>query len=144
LGGCSLNGSEVWVSLHVTPVRSVDRAVDVLFGPMVDITERRASLASLRAQVDEISWLGEIKRTFDEDRFELHAQPVVDLVSSEIRRTSSRPRGIRTRSLARGRRDDRRDLDPDGRDHLVRGGRPRFELDHSSAAAAALARLPHH
>ena len=74
LGGCSLNGSEVWASLHVTPVRSVDRAVDVLFGPMVDITERRASLASLRAQVDEISWLGEIKRTFDEDRFELHAQ----------------------------------------------------------------------
>jgi PAS domain S-box-containing protein len=77
------DGSEVWASLNVTPVRDVDSAVDVLFGQMVDITERRAKEASLRGQLEEISWIGEIRRAFEEDRFELHAQPIIDLVTGE-------------------------------------------------------------
>jgi PAS domain S-box-containing protein len=77
------DGSEVWASLSITPVRDVDSAVDVLFGQMVDITERRAREVGLRAQVDEIAWLGEISRAFEEDRFELHAQPIVALASGE-------------------------------------------------------------
>ena len=36
------DGSEVWASISVTPVREPDGAVDVLFGQMVDITERKA------------------------------------------------------------------------------------------------------
>jgi PAS domain S-box-containing protein len=78
------DGSEVWASLNVTPVRDVDSALDVLFGQMVDITERRAKEASLRDQLDEISWIGEIRRAFEEDRFELHAQPIIDLATGEI------------------------------------------------------------
>jgi PAS domain S-box-containing protein len=77
------DGSEVWASLSVTPVRDVDSAVDVLFGQMVDITERRAKEASLRGQLEEISWIGEIRRAFEEDRFELHAQPIIDLATGE-------------------------------------------------------------
>ena len=50
---------------------------------MVDITERRAEEVSLRDQLEEISWIGEIRRAFDEDRFELHAQPIVDLATGE-------------------------------------------------------------
>jgi PAS domain S-box-containing protein len=77
------DGSEVWASLNVTPVRDVDSAVDVLFGQMVDITDRRAREASLRDQVEEISWIGEIRRAFEEDRFELHAQPIIDLATGD-------------------------------------------------------------
>ena len=50
---------------------------------MVDITERKARESELSAQLDEIGGLGEIRRAFAEDRFELHAQPIVDLVTGE-------------------------------------------------------------
>ena len=50
---------------------------------MVDITERKAREASLKAQLDEIAGLGEIRRAFEEDRFEMHAQPIIDLATGE-------------------------------------------------------------
>ena len=78
------DGSEVWASLNVTAVRDVDSSVDVLFGQMIDITERRAKEALLRIQLEEISWIGEIRRAFDEDGFELHAQPIIDLTTGEV------------------------------------------------------------
>ncbi len=78
------DGSEVWASLNVTPVRSIDSGVDVLFAQMIDITERRAKEVSLRGELDEISWIGEIRRAFEEDRFELHAQPIIDLATGEV------------------------------------------------------------
>ena len=75
------DGSEVWASVSITPVRDPDGAVDVLFGQMVDITERKAREASLQRQLEEIAGLGEIRRAFEEDRFELHAQPIIDLAT---------------------------------------------------------------
>ena len=89
------DGREVWASLSVTPVRELDGSVDVLFGQMVDITERKAREASLNAQLAEIAGLGEIRRAFEEDRFELHAQPIVDLATGE---TVQRELLIRMRS----------------------------------------------
>ncbi len=77
------DGSEIWVSISVVPVRELNGAVDVLFGQMVDITERKARDAELSAQLDEIAGLGEIRRAFAENRFELHAQPIVDLATGE-------------------------------------------------------------
>ncbi len=77
------DGTEVWASISVAPVREPNGAVDVLFGQMVDITERKAREAELSAQLDEIAGLGEIRRAFAEDRFELHAQPIVDLATGE-------------------------------------------------------------
>ena len=77
------DGSEVWASVSVVPVREPGGDVDVLFAQMVDITERKARESELSAQLDEIGGLGEIRRAFAEDRFELHAQPIVDLVTGE-------------------------------------------------------------
>ena len=77
------DGSEVWASLSIAPVREPDGSVDVLFGQMMDITERKAREASLKAQLDEIAGLGEIRRAFEEDRFEMHAQPIIDLATGE-------------------------------------------------------------
>jgi PAS domain S-box-containing protein len=37
------DGSEVWASVNITAVRDLDSGVDVLFGQMVDITERRGT-----------------------------------------------------------------------------------------------------
>ena len=75
------DGSEVWASISVVSVRDPNGSVDVLFGQMVDITDRKAREAELNAQLDEIAGLGEIRRAFAEDRFELHAQPIVDLAT---------------------------------------------------------------
>ena len=50
---------------------------------MVDITERKEREASLQQQIGEIAGLEEIRRAFAEDRFELHAQPIVDLATGE-------------------------------------------------------------
>ena len=77
------DGSEIWASVSITTVREPDGRIDVLFGQMVDITERKAREASLHVQLDDITWLGEIRRAFEEDRFELHAQPIVDLATGE-------------------------------------------------------------
>ena len=73
----------MWASLNVTPVREPDGTVDVLFGQIVDITERKAREASLHLQLDELGWLEEIRLAFEQDRFELHAQPIIDLASGE-------------------------------------------------------------
>jgi PAS domain S-box-containing protein len=89
------DGREVWASVNVTPVRELDGSVDVLFGQLVDITERKASEASLKSQLDEIAGLGEIQRALEEDRFELHAQPIIDLATGE---TVQRELLIRMRS----------------------------------------------
>jgi EAL domain-containing protein (putative c-di-GMP-specific phosphodiesterase class I) len=74
----------VWAAVNITPVRNPDGSVDVLFGQIVDITERKAREASLQIQIDEMSWVSEIHQAFEEDRFELHAQPIVDLRSGEV------------------------------------------------------------
>ena len=99
------DGTEVWASVNITPVREPDGDVDVLFGQMVDITERKAREASLRAELDEIAGLGEIRRAFEEDRFELHAQPIIDLATGET---------VQRELLIRMRGDGRR-ADPAGR-----------------------------
>src|SRR4029453_8710668 len=58
------DGSEVWASINITPVRDPDGDVDVLFGQMVDITERRQRDASLRAELEDAGGLGEIRLAF--------------------------------------------------------------------------------
>jgi PAS domain S-box-containing protein len=76
--------SEVWASVSITPVRDPhDGDIDVLFGQMLDITERKRHEASLRAKLEDVAALGDIRRAFEEDRFELHAQPIIDLATGE-------------------------------------------------------------
>ena len=49
-----------------------------------DITERKQRQASMERDVETLSWIGRIQDALAEDRFELFAQPIVDLRSGEI------------------------------------------------------------
>jgi PAS domain S-box-containing protein len=49
-----------------------------------DITERQQRLASMERDVETLSWIGRIQDALTEDRFELFAQPIIDLRSGEI------------------------------------------------------------
>ncbi|MCW2967385.1 MAG: hypothetical protein JWM71_1157 [Solirubrobacteraceae bacterium] len=44
-----------------------------------DVTEQRARESRLRADLGDIGWVADIEEAFREDRFELHAQPIIDL-----------------------------------------------------------------
>jgi PAS domain S-box-containing protein len=49
-----------------------------------DITERKQRQASMERDVETLSWIGRIQDALAEDRFELFAQPIIDLHSGEI------------------------------------------------------------
>ncbi|WP_196809087.1 GGDEF domain-containing phosphodiesterase [Conexibacter woesei] len=46
-----------------------------------DITERKERERELERQLERISWIGRLRAALAEDRFELHAQPIVDLAT---------------------------------------------------------------
>lgn len=48
-----------------------------------DITERKQRQASMERDVETLSWIGRIQEALAQDRFELFAQPIVDLRSGE-------------------------------------------------------------
>jgi PAS domain S-box-containing protein len=78
------DGSTVWGSIHGSVVRGPDGGVDVLFSQVEDITERRAEQDATRRELDQVGWVKEIHAALAEDRFELHAQPIVDLATMEV------------------------------------------------------------
>jgi EAL domain-containing protein (putative c-di-GMP-specific phosphodiesterase class I) len=49
-----------------------------------DITERKQRQAVMERDVETLSWIGRIQDALAEDRFELFAQPIIDLVSGEV------------------------------------------------------------
>jgi PAS domain S-box-containing protein len=77
------DGSIVWGSIHASRVLGPDGTVDVLFSQIEDITERRAEQEAVRRELDQVAWVKEIHAALAEDRFELHAQPIVDLRTDE-------------------------------------------------------------
>ncbi|MCW2990735.1 MAG: hypothetical protein JWM73_1329 [Solirubrobacterales bacterium] len=77
------DGSIVWGSIHVAPVLGPEGELDVLFAQTIDVTERHTQEDALRRQLQEVAWIGEIRAALAEDRFELHAQPIVDLATGE-------------------------------------------------------------
>jgi PAS domain S-box-containing protein len=77
------DGSIVWGSIHASRVLGPDGTVDVLFSQIEDITERRAEQEATRRELDQVAWVKEIHAALAEDRFELHAQPIVDLRTDE-------------------------------------------------------------
>jgi PAS domain S-box-containing protein len=46
-----------------------------------DITERKERERELERQLERISWIGRLRAALADDRFELHAQPIVDLAT---------------------------------------------------------------
>jgi PAS domain S-box-containing protein len=78
------DGSVVWGALSISTAREADGTVDVMFSQVLDITERKQREAESRAKLGEVAWLAEIRLAFEEDRFELHAQPVVEISTGSI------------------------------------------------------------
>jgi PAS domain S-box-containing protein len=50
----------------------------------IDITARKADRERLEHEVEALLWIPKIRDAMDEERFVLHAQPIVDLASGEI------------------------------------------------------------
>ena len=73
------DGSIIWATLHVTPVRRDDGSVEAFFSQVVDISERKAREARLDVHVADATWLARIRAALDEDRLVLYRQPIVDL-----------------------------------------------------------------
>jgi PAS domain S-box-containing protein len=76
------DGSQLSVAYTSAPFQTPEgiRGMVVVFG---DITERKAQQARLEHELEALSWLGRIRTAFDEARFVLHAQPIIDLTSGE-------------------------------------------------------------
>jgi PAS domain S-box-containing protein len=49
-----------------------------------DISERKAYEDSLRRDVEKLTWIGRVQAALAEDRFELHAQPIIDLRTGSV------------------------------------------------------------
>jgi PAS domain S-box-containing protein len=76
----SRDGLEIPVEVNAAPFETADglRGTVVVFK---DITERKARERELEHQLERISWIGRLRAALAEDRFELHAQPIVDLAT---------------------------------------------------------------
>jgi PAS domain S-box-containing protein len=70
------DGHDIPVAYTAAPFETEDgvRGSVVVF---TDITERKR-------EREELSWLGRVRDALDEDRLELHAQPIVDVVSGAV------------------------------------------------------------
>jgi PAS domain S-box-containing protein len=49
-----------------------------------DITERAAEQLRVERELEKLSWVGRIRDALDQDRFVLHAQPIIDLTTSSV------------------------------------------------------------
>jgi diguanylate cyclase (GGDEF)-like protein/PAS domain S-box-containing protein len=78
-----LDGSAVWTTLHVAPVRNADGSVQAFFSQIIDITERKEREARSQQSVNDAVWLGRIRDALDDDRLVLYRQPIVDLRTGE-------------------------------------------------------------
>jgi PAS domain S-box-containing protein len=77
------DGSGVWTTLHVAPVRNTDGSVQAFFSQIIDITERKDREARFESNVNDAVWLGRIRDAIDDDRLVLYGQPIVDLRTGE-------------------------------------------------------------
>ncbi|MCW2967489.1 MAG: multi-sensor signal transduction histidine kinase, partial [Solirubrobacteraceae bacterium] len=78
------DGSTAWGAVNVSRVLGPDGEVDVLFAQILDVTKRRAEEETTRRELAEIAWVQEINAALTEDRFELYAQPIVDMATGEV------------------------------------------------------------
>ena len=58
-----------------------DRGIVVVFS---DVSARRAEEQRRRRELETLNWVGRIRDALDEDRFVLHAQPIIDLQSRKL------------------------------------------------------------
>jgi PAS domain S-box-containing protein len=77
------DGSPVWASLHVTPVRGSDGGIETFFSQVVDISARKEREERLRSSLADARLLAQIRRALDEDGMVLYSQPIFDLETGE-------------------------------------------------------------
>ncbi len=78
------DGSVVWGSLSVSSALDAEGRVDVMFGQVMDITEHKEREAATNRELAEVGWLREIRQAFEDDRFELYAQPIIEIATGHI------------------------------------------------------------
>jgi PAS domain S-box-containing protein len=76
------DGTITWISLTLSALRDPGGVVG-LFGQVIDISDQKAREQRLTERVEEVSWIGRIRDALDEDRFILHAQPIIDLATGD-------------------------------------------------------------
>jgi PAS domain S-box-containing protein len=79
---CRRDGTRLAVSYTAAPFETAEgfRGSAYVF---TDITERKADRERLESELDSLSWIPKIRDALDEERFILHAQPIVDLATGE-------------------------------------------------------------
>jgi PAS domain S-box-containing protein len=77
------NGSMLPISYSSAPLHTADGVVGsvVVFS---DRSERRAEQMRLLREIDELAWVGRVQDALREERFVLHAQPIVELRTRRV------------------------------------------------------------
>jgi PAS domain S-box-containing protein len=77
------DGQPLAVAYSAAPIAldGDDRGIVVVFG---DVSARRAEEQRRSLELETLNWVGRIRDALDEDRFVLHAQPIIDLSSREV------------------------------------------------------------
>jgi PAS domain S-box-containing protein len=76
------DGTNFAVSYTAAPFETADGVRGSVY-VFSDVTERKADRERLESEVECLSWIPKIRDALDEDRFLLHAQPIVDLATGE-------------------------------------------------------------
>lgn len=77
------DGRELPVAYTAAPIATAEgtEGCVVVFE---DITERKAETERLERQLEKLSWVGQIREALADGRFELHAQPIVEIASGRV------------------------------------------------------------
>lgn len=78
------DGTIVWVSLHVVPVHGPDARISAFFTQVIDQTARREREQALIEEAADVERLATLRSALADDRLVLHAQPIIELRTSQV------------------------------------------------------------
>jgi PAS domain S-box-containing protein len=77
------DGGEVPVAYTATPF-ATDDGVEGCVVVFKDITERKAAAVTVERDLEKLGWVDQIQAALTEERFVLHAQPIIDLHTGDV------------------------------------------------------------
>jgi len=77
------DGSEVPVAYTAAPF-ATDDGVEGCVVVFKDITERKAAAVTIERDLQKLGWVDQIQAALSEERFVLHAQPIIDLHTGDV------------------------------------------------------------
>jgi PAS domain S-box-containing protein len=77
------DGSELPVAYTATPF-ATDDGLEGCVVVFEDITERKAAAATVERDLEKLAWVDRIQAALSEERFVLHAQPIIDLHTGNV------------------------------------------------------------